>query len=152
MKKRYSQISGLLALFLLAGCGSQVNSPQGFRLPAGDPEAGRNAFVSVGCIQCHTVTDEALPELKTPREIEVQLGGEVRRVKTYAQLVTSIIYPSHSIKDKHVANNQDASGNSLMPDLTTDITVRQLVDITQYLQPHYNVVLPTYPQDQFYYP
>ncbi len=152
MKNRYTPIAGLLALLLLAACSNRVDSPQGFRLPDGDPAAGRDAFVAVGCVQCHTIVGDTLPEPEIPRTLNVQLGGDARKVKTYAQLVTSIIYPSHSIKDKNAANYQDETGKSLMPDLTSDMTVRQLVDITQYLQPHYKVVIPEYPRNGIYYP
>lgn len=152
MKKRYSQTIGLLALLFLAGCGQKVDSPQGFQLPRGDPDAGREAFVAVGCTQCHSVKGESFPELASPPTMDVQLGGDVRRVKTYAQLVTSIIYPSQSIKDSHGTDTQDSEGNSLMPDLTANLTVRQLIDITQYLQLHYNLVLPDYHKEYIYHP
>ncbi|MDQ8182638.1 c-type cytochrome [Pelagicoccus sp. SDUM812005] len=146
MNNRFSQAAALLALFLMTACGSQVNSPQGFRLPKGDPDAGRQAFVAVGCMQCHTVFKDSLPEPEMPRALTVQLGGEVPRVKTYAQLVTSIIYPSHATTDSN------AVSQSPMPDLTENLTVRQLVDITQYLQPKYKVVLPDYSHDGMYHP
>lgn len=152
MNNRYRKILSLLGIALLAGCSRQVDSPRGFRLPAGDAAAGREAFVTTGCIQCHTVVGDMLPEPEMPRAMQVQLGGEVRRVKTYAQLVTSIIYPSHSLKDKNAADYQAATGESMMPDLNKEITVKQLVDITQYLQPHYKVVMPDYSHDGMYYP
>lgn len=151
MKYRNSTMAALLAALLLAACGRQVDSPQGFRLPDGDPVAGREAFVTMGCVQCHTVVGDSLPEPEIPRSLHVQLGGETHRVKTYAQLVTSIIHPSHAIKDKNVADYEGPSGKSLMPDLTPYLTVKQLVDITQYLQPHYKVVFPEYTRDGLYY-
>lgn len=155
MNKRLIQMFGLLAALLLAACGKNVHSPQGFRLPDGDVDAGRAAFARVGCIQCHSVAGEDGPSLAQPRTIEVKLGGKVREVETYAQLVTSIIYPTHAIKDGDDPAFKDESGNSLMPDLTADMTVRELIDIAAYLQSHYEVVVPVYPEYPFtgsYYP
>ncbi|EDY81247.1 hypothetical protein VDG1235_865 [Verrucomicrobiia bacterium DG1235] len=143
--------SGLvLVAILIATCAREANSPQGFRLPSGNAEAGKMAFTTVGCIQCHTIKGESLPEPNAPREINVPLGGDVSQVKTYAQLVTSIIYPSHIIKNKYKDAYRDEQGNSVMTDFTENMTVRQMIDIAQYLQTHYNVVMPTYPNPVFY--
>jgi len=70
------------------------------------------------------------------------LGGEVNRVKTYGQLLTKIINPSHVISGKPAANNTDSEGNSLMPDFSEAMTVRQMTDITEFLQARNEVVIP----------
>jgi len=148
-------IGGLLAALLLVACVKTIHSPQGFRLPDGDVEAGQKAFVSVGCIRCHTVAGEELPTLVSEREMEVELGGRVAQVETYAELVTSIIYPQHAIKASAVGKHQDEQGRSLMPDLTENMTVRQMIDIAEYLQSHYTLEVPAYPEYPFsgsYYP
>lgn len=88
------------------------------------------------------VEEDLMPELTTPRKVHVMLGGEVTRVKTYGQLVTSIINPSHVISAKQAANNTDSEGNSLMPDFSEAMTVRQMTDIAEFLQARYELVIP----------
>ena len=65
-------IFGCAALFAADGAG------KGFRFPGGDPEAGREAFAALNCIQCHTVAKAEVPEPKGPRRIELNLGGQIR--------------------------------------------------------------------------
>lgn len=118
-------------------------SPLGFRLPEGSIWKGKTAFVDLGCIQCHSVVGEALmPEVAEPRKTHVVLGGEITRVKTYGQLVTSIINPSHVISAKPNEKYTDSEGNSLMPDFSKAMTVRQMIDIAEFLQARYKVVIP----------
>ncbi len=139
---------------LFAGCALNEKSPLGFRLPEGSIWKGKTAFVELGCIQCHSVKDEDLmpdPDLK--RDIHIVLGGEVTRVKTYGQLVTSIINPSHSIKWEHVREYTNAEGESLMPDFTDKMTVGQMIDLAEFLQSRYEVVIPSHAYEEMgYYP
>lgn len=133
----------LVVVLLIVGCPMSEKSPLGFRLPEGSIWKGKTAFVDLGCIQCHSVVDEDLmPELTTPRKVHVVLGGEVTRVKTYGQLVTSIINPSHVISAKPQSEYTDSEGKSLMPDFSEAMTVRQMIDIAEFLQARYEVVIP----------
>lgn len=142
----------LLALILLAGCPMNEKSPLGFRLPEGSIWKGKAAFVELGCIDCHSVINEDLmPEMKEPRAIHVELGGEVTRVKTYGQLVTSIINPSHVVKSQYRDKFTDAEGNSLMPDFGEKMTVRQMIDIAEFLQSRYEVVIPDHAYSEYGY-
>lgn len=155
MKRKLIQLGALTVALLLTACGKTVNSPQGFRLPGGDVEAGRVAFAKAGCTQCHTVAGDALTALTKKRKMDIKLGGNVTEVETYAELVTSIIYPQHAISASGAETYKDDQGRTLMPDLSEKMTVRELVDITTYLQSHYNVVVPSYPDYPFagnYYP
>ena len=70
---------------------------KGFVLPSGDNEKGKQAFIELKCHQCHTVAGELLPENVEPSMVKLHLGGEVYRVKTYGQLVTSVIHPNHNL-------------------------------------------------------
>ena len=127
------------------GCAPSEQSPVGFRLPEGDLVKGKEAFVKLNCGSCHTVAGET--DLMGPPEdaaISVELGGKVTRVKTYAHLVTSVIYPSHVMDPKWRAKYADVEGNSPMPDLTNVMTARELIDIVSFLQPKYEVVMPEY--------
>ena len=84
------------ALVLL---GLQACQPQseGFALPPGDAERGKASFVELGCNACHRIQD-AIPRAENANEtIDVRLGGQVSRIKTYGDLVTSIINPSHRL-------------------------------------------------------
>lgn len=139
----------LLSLAALAACSAE--SPFGFRLPDGDAVAGRQAFLDLRCNSCHEVRDVAVEY----REglAHVTLGGETTRVKTYGELVTSIINPSHRIAPP----NRDAvlpGGQSIMSAayLNEVMTVQQLVDLVAFLQPTYEVVPPPVPARWYVYP
>ncbi len=142
----------LVAMFLFVGCPMNEKSPIGFRLPEGSIWKGKTAFVELGCIQCHSIEGEDLiPELEAPRKVHVVLGGEVTRVKTYGQLVTSIINPSHVISATPKAEFTDTDGNSLMPDFSEEMTVRQMIDIAEFLQARYEVVIPSHAYGDYTY-
>jgi hypothetical protein len=70
----------LLGLAVLAGaalgCDAGARSATGFRLPDGDPQAGRAAFVELRCHSCHTVAGETvLPAPVAQPAVGVPLGG-----------------------------------------------------------------------------
>lgn len=124
------------------------DSPKGFVLPAGDPELGKQAFVSFGCVDCHTVTNDTF-NIEPKLQQAIALGGQRSEVMTYGRLVTSIIHPSETIK-----GNEDAfqigDGLSLMPEFKETMTVKQLADLVSYLIDYYDVWVPDY-YDQLYY-
>lgn len=143
--KSISLIAGAAAVLLFAGCVMSEKSPVGFRLPEGSIWKGKTAFVELGCINCHSVVDEDLmPEMTQPRQIHVVLGGEITRVKTYGQLVTSIINPSHVVSPQYRDKYTDAEGNSMMTDFSKEMTVEQMIDLAEFLQARYEVVIPDY--------
>lgn len=123
----------------------------GFRLPTGDSEAGKVAFTELGCVNCHSVANSTeFPMPERPAEWHVVLGGEVQLLKTYGELVTAVIHPSESIRPEIQQVLVNPDGQSIMPDLTTQMTTRQLIDICTYLQEQYELVIPNYPSN--YYP
>ena len=130
---------------VLGGCDTGPRSALGFRLPDGDPEAGRQAFLSLQCHSCHDVGGDTLPAAPDRQRTIVQLGGPVGVVKTYGQLVSAIIYPSHKITGNQHKDLVSRDGESLMRDYNDTMTVQQMIDIVAYLQPHYDVVLPERP-------
>ena len=85
-----------LLILLTAACSAR-KSGAGFRLPDGDVQRGKAAFMELKCSTCHTVagTEIPVPNKDYAYVRVVVLGGEVRQVKTYGALVTSIINPSH---------------------------------------------------------
>jgi len=135
----------LTAMALLTGCDRDPMSEKGFSLPEGNAMAGRETFLYMQCTQCHTIEDESLP-LVPGYEPYVELGGPVTRVKTYGELVTAIINPSHKLADgyaeEQVAEGED--GESRMYVYNGYMTVQELIDLVAYLQPHYEVVVPAF--------
>ena len=141
------KLSGLLSLsFVLffVGCTRTEHSPAGFRLPDGDASKGRVAFVYMQCHQCHTVDGEEFPELPFSDPPYVELGGPVSKIKTYAELVTAIINPSHELADGYAEDLVSENGESNMYNYNEHMTVQELTDIVVFLQTHYNVVTPKY--------
>ncbi len=136
-------------ILLLAGRVPTADSPEGFVLPPGDPVAGQVAFVDLGCAACHTVNGVDLGEVGPVGDLIVQLGGEVPRKKTYGQLVTEIIHPSEVILQAH-SDYTAPEGSSMMPDLTDQMSVRQMADLVSFLQEHYEVVVPDFELPRMY--
>ena len=136
---------GLIALVLLvtAGCERDMMSERGFVLPEGDPDAGEQAFFYMQCNQCHTIAGEEVPPIPG-YEPFVELGGAVTRVKTYGQLVTAIINPSHRLAEGYAEELVSEDGESKMYVYNRYMTVQELIDLVMFLQPHYDVVVPTF--------
>ena len=141
MKKNHFLWAGaavsFLALLALGACGG-AKSGRGFHLPEGDVENGRVAFIKLGCNQCHLVEGVDIPA--QPGPVQLKLGGEVYRVKTYGQLVTSIISPSHISNPQY----RDQLKGQTMPDVTNTMTVRQMIDIVTFLHARYTKIYPDY--------
>ena len=104
MKTRVAIALLLIFAILLTGCDREARmSQQGFRLPDGDAEAGRVAFLYMQCHQCHTIAGEQLPPIPGMDPPYVELGGKVTKVKTYGELITAIINPSHKLARGYAA-------------------------------------------------
>jgi hypothetical protein len=139
---------------LLAGCNAQdPKSSRGFRLPDGDANAGRIAFVQLRCYVCHQV-EGIDAKFEGTGAAAVPLGGTTLRVKTYGDLVTSIINPSHRIAPGTDAARVAPGGTSLMEigRLNDVMTVRQLIDVVAFLQTTYKVQPPDFNPYAYAYP
>lgn len=136
----------LVLVFILtlgiSACNFGPESPKGFSLPKGNIIAGEKVFMEYKCLACHALEgyqDETLiKEFDTP----VILGGTSSIVKTYGQLVTSVINPSHKLA--HRNNNLDEKvvnpdGSSKMRVFNDVMTVQELIDLVAFLQPKYKV-------------
>jgi mono/diheme cytochrome c family protein len=143
--KRFSALTLLLTCVLvLSGCDEdRTMSERGFRLPEGDPMAGRETFLYMHCNQCHTIQGEELPTIPG-FEPFVELGGSVTRVKTYGELVTAIINPSHELAEGYAEDLVSEDGKSKMYVYNGFMTVQELTDLVMFLQPHYDVVPPEF--------
>jgi L-cysteine S-thiosulfotransferase len=139
-----------LALALLAmltiGC-VNPRSSAGFRLPDGDAERGKAAFLELKCYNCHTVSgvDLAVRGKEYAYLRSVVLGGETRRVRTYGELVTSIINPSHALAPGYPKELITKGDQSAMTNFNDTLTVRQLTDLVAFLQSRYQLLPPMVP-------
>ncbi len=128
----------LLALVFLACSANSVfaveaakpdsmEAAEGFFLPQGDANAGREAFIQLKCVTCHTVNGDST----LPAPISANPGPMLRKWKgdvACGEVMDAIVSPSHRIKGE-LAEGQD----SHMGDFSSVMTVRQLIDITAYL-------------------
>jgi sulfur-oxidizing protein SoxX len=130
---RYLTYLGTLSL---AAC----TDPQGtdFALPEGDVDAGQALFVGYGCTGCHTISNMDLPQPEEQGPVRVILGGRVSRVRTYAELVTSIINPSHRVSARYLgADEVSRDGESLMVSYNDVMTVTELINLVTFLESRY---------------
>jgi hypothetical protein len=134
---RWLALLGLGAF--LVGCSSGY---EGFTLPPGDAARGQAAFVAFRCYDCHRVAGVELPVGEERDQVIVELGGEVDRVRTYDDLVTAIINPSHRLAQGYTPSLVAQEGKSRMTVYNDVMTVSQLVDLVTFLQGHYELRAP----------
>jgi len=144
-------LTPLVLLFLiLASCDFGPNSGRGFSLPEGSVDAGRATFVELGCNSCHSVGDIERVAGREGPDINVMLGGPVNSVKTYGDLVTSVINPSHKISRRHKDQGLATEDNESKMLIYNDVmTVQQLVDLVTWLESNYTLIpirRTTYPR------
>lgn len=149
MKFRFERIFSLwgailflIVIIFFTACQNQSSS---LVLPQGDVEEGKQVFMELHCTSCHFTKDiiwDGNPEYEDPR---VELGGEVTKLKTYSELVTSIINPSHEISRKvvtRVATLPDGRSKMEQFNYNQMMTVQELTDLVTFLQSEYELVVP----------
>ena len=129
----------VLCTALMSACDTGKNSPRGFSLPEGNAVSGKATFVKLQCNGCHGTPDVEQLAMAGENEISVQLSGKVSRVKTYADLVTSIINPAHRLAQGYPKDMVEFDNKSRMPNYNDVMSVEQLIDLVTYLQPHYTL-------------
>ena len=128
------------ALFTLFTASCQQQS-RGFALPPGDKERGKTAFLKLHCNECHSVAD--IEWAGNPEELHYVLGGSVIFTKTYGELVTSIINPSHKIAQQYYEQDLTSVDNTSKMAIYNDLmTVQELVDIVSFLEAEYEIERP----------
>jgi sulfur-oxidizing protein SoxX len=152
MKKIYLLVLGISVL-VLSSCRVYPDYANDFRFPIlrGDIDRGQQAFVSLGCTQCHVVEGVELPAYSGTRPFTVILGGELMFAKTYGDLTTSIINPDHVLSDQYLdlLPREDRSRTNSSPMyLNEDMKVTELIDIVAFLNSRYRL-LPGY--TEYYY-
>jgi hypothetical protein len=123
-------------IICLAGCASDDSQ---FTLPPGDAERGQAAFVRFRCYDCHRVHGVELPSGEELDQVVVELGGKVQRLRTYGDLVTAIVNPSHRLAKGYDPSLVANEGKSRMTVYNDVMTVSQLADIVAFLQAHYEL-------------
>lgn len=143
----------MLGVLLLGACRTYPDYTGDFRFPIlnGDIARGQQAFVSLGCPQCHIVKGVELPAFAGNRPVTVELGGELIFAKTYGDLVTSIINPDHVISERYLeqlprAERRAASSSPMY--MNPDMKVSELIDVVAFLNSRYSL-LPGY--TEYYY-
>jgi sulfur-oxidizing protein SoxX len=141
---RFTTKWGVILLMLLTAACTGPKSGAGLRLPDGDVQRGKAAFLELKCNTCHTVAGTEIPSPSKDYAYVrvVALGGEVRQVKTYGALVTSIINPSHSLAPGYPKELITKGNESAMANFNDTMTVRQLIDLVAFLQSRYEFVPP----------
>ncbi len=129
----------LVVLACLVGCAPDPKSGAGFTLPDGDAERGQQTFVQLQCHACHTVSNLEFEKLDTQENRMIALGGITANVKTYGDLVTSIINPSHRFAFGYSDEETRTDGESRMRLYNDEMTVTQLIDLVAFLQSRYKV-------------
>ncbi len=137
--KAHNNILLLLALLAGSGCTPDPKSAEGFSLPDGNSQSGQETFARLQCNACHTVAGVEFEKLEGMSEPIVALGGETPRVRTYGDLVTSIINPSHRFAIGYAEEDVKVDGESKMRLYNDEMTVTQLIDLVAFLQSHYKV-------------
>lgn len=134
----------VLALFVIGVSGCAYTPIFGFPREAGDIDAGRQAFIDHQCHRCHSVAGERLPLLAGADAPILELGGETIYVKSYADLMTSVINPDHRISERYrdqMLRQGSIPVESPMPQPHVDtMTVRQLIDLVTFLDARYQLI------------
>lgn len=143
MRVKYAMAVLLASLVALSACDQEARmNAKGFRLPDGDVQTGLETFLYMQCNQCHTIEGMQLPVISGKKPPYVELGGTVTNVKSYGELVTAIIYPSHELADGYAEEVVATDGESNMYIYNRHMTVQELIDLVTFLQPQYDVALP----------
>ncbi|MBA6233857.1 MULTISPECIES: c-type cytochrome [unclassified Colwellia] len=141
----------IMMLLTLASCDKGADSPRGFSLPKGNMETGKAVFLKFECLACHTLKGVEDPNVVKQLDMSIVLGGEKTKIVTYAELVTSIINPSHKFSPLHFAKQKTPEGKSKMKVFNDVMTVSELIDLVSFLQKNYT--LSPYKQTKYqYYP
>jgi hypothetical protein len=135
----------------LFSCDKGVDSPRGFSLPKGNIETGKAVFLKYECLACHTLKGVVDNRIVKQKDIAITLGGAKTQIVTYAELVTSIINPSHKFSNQHLPKVKTSAGKSKMKVFNDVMTVTELVDLVSFLQTNYT--LTPYKKTKYqYYP
>ena len=129
------------------GLAAQTDETKPFRLPAGDSDSGREAFVALRCIHCHGVKGVHLEHPELYRRIRIDLAASTRFVTDSASLILAIATPRHVTQERYGAALSPTDWDRIdpfMPDFSTRMTVRELMDLVAFLEQSYEEGLPSF--------
>lgn len=138
MKYIYFWIFALIITVM--GCDLGPDSPRGFSLPNGDIEKGKLVFMKYQCLSCHKLAGVEQTDVIDNPDLSIRLGGERTQIKTYAELVTSVINPSHKFVTGYPYSLIKDYDKSKMKVFNDVMTVTELVDLVSFLQPKYELI------------
>lgn len=149
----HAVFAGLAAILIAAttGCRDATTNTR-FEMPEGDAQRGKAAFVALECYTCHRVSGVELPAPTVDTARVVILGGEVTRLRTYGDLITSIIHPTERISDLMRTPLPEGAAQSPMKEVNNVMSVAQLIDLVTFLKPQYQRLEPLYYPNPIYGP
>jgi hypothetical protein len=137
-------LAGILAAIAIGVSGCAYTPIFGFPIESGDTDAGLQAFTDHQCHRCHSIAGERLPPLAGADAPILELGGETIYVKSYADLLTSVINPDHRISERYrdqMLRRGVVPIETPMPQPHVDtMTVRQLIDLVAFLDSKYVLI------------
>ncbi|AKA34263.1 c-type cytochrome [Flagellimonas lutaonensis] len=122
---------------LLSSCNEQA---RGFALPEGNVEAGKATYRRLACNECHSIS--GIEWIGGSDSLNIPLGGDVPAKKSYGNLVTSVINPTHKIARSYEQKGTNETGLSKMKNYNEVMTVQELVDLVTFLQTEYKISIP----------
>lgn len=131
------------AAIITTGCDTGPESPRGFSLPQGNIDNGKAVLFKYQCLSCHQLKGVEQADITTNPELSVRLGGKSNRIKTYAELLTSVINPSHRFAKGYPRDLVQQDGQSNMTSFNDVMTVTELIDLVEFLQSKYELVPTT---------
>lgn len=157
MRRIYNLLCVTAIGMVIMSCENTERTTQekGFRIPKGDVVVGETLFKELQCYGCHSIAGVEAPK-DGPHVFEekIPLGGSSFHIKSYGELVTSIIDPSHSIASSYLASLPEEERKEIVSSpmvvYNEDVTVQELIDLAAFL--HSKYVVEERPLDYYYYP
>jgi hypothetical protein len=129
-----------LVLALLGGASATAEEPRvprnwRFTLPAGTASAGERAFVRMECYSCHSVAGKRFGD---PTQNPGGIGPDL--TAAHARLPREYLAESIVNFDRYIAHGQyrgryvAADGASRMGDYNDLLTIRELIDLVEFLR------------------
>lgn len=136
-----------IAMLSLTACTQEQVASRGFSLPEGNLEQGKQVFLEMQCMECHTIAGKDLEgeewQSKQTKAISVQIGGERTQIQTYGNLVSSVINPSHRIARGYPLEEiTGPDGQSKMRNYNDIMTITELIDLVTFLKSRYTLKVP----------
>ncbi len=105
----------------------------------GNIDAGEAAYNRFRCGVCHEVVGREDLRNDIDPIMTVTLGGKTTLVRTYGELVTSVINPLHRISQQYLEEPVDFNGVSRMWNYNDVMTVSEMANIVTFLQEQYDL-------------